>query len=494
MSKLAPKKTVPRIQLRAVGQIRKTEIWVVNPVANFIPKGECFIMKRSLKRTLSVLLAVVMVISALPFTAISAFAEEDMSAQLQTAISDYETAMTNMTTDNKIYKNLTAAYDSYVKANRYVDAYKYGKKDITAAEFSAMTTELRKNTAAMTEWTAQKGEYKQGFSSGDTVPNVTANNSINILYTTQTSGQTGGTSTGGSVERKLYYSSAVLLYDGVTKPRMPIMMSAKNNTNKSRYIYAAYPVASDVTDPRTMQAAVDHEDIILIGGWRGGEGTTLDWGWNYQKAGSPTAYTAGAGFAGLDGGVNGVQSTEVRSKALPKGPWPNYGSLVMFSNAIELTDSFAFNDGEYYRNISANWYVSSSDDPNSAQDSGIIVPTATITVLNYKVLTDALKGDKRNFLADFKSYKQGGLKSVCSAFDKATAIDISDTTTATVSSKADLIKSCVETINDLATPVKDNSGYAALRLLTQHSRHTKPVTQMSVTTQQQHGLRLRLLS
>ena len=87
-------------------------------------------MKRSLKRTLSVLLAVVMVISALPFTAISAFAEEDMSAQLQTAISDYEEAMTNMTTNNKIYKNLTAAYDSYVKANRYVDAYKYGKKDI----------------------------------------------------------------------------------------------------------------------------------------------------------------------------------------------------------------------------------------------------------------------------------------------------------------------------------------------------------------------------
>lgn len=460
-------KNVPRIQLRAVGQIRKTEIWVVNPYANFIPKGECFIMKRSLKRTLSVLLAVVMVISALPFTAISAFAEEDMSAQLQTAISDYEEVMTRMTTDNKIYKNLQAAYDSYVKANRYVDAYKYGKKDITAAEFSAMTTELRNNTAAMTEWTAQKGEYKQGFSSGDTAPDVTANNSINILYTTQTSNSVG-TSEGGNVRRIMYYSSAVLLYDGITKPRMPVMMSAQTTANKTRYLYAAYPVASDVTDPRTMQAAVDHSDIILIGGWRGWDGTnrgeTLDWGWNYQLAGSPTAYTAGAGFAGLDNnGTNGVQSTSTRSAKLPTGVLSSAKKLVMFSNALQLTDSFAFNEGEYYRNISANWYVSSSDSPNSGQDSGIIVPTATITVLNYKALIDALTGTKKAIFADFKNYKQGGLKALCSAFDTATTVDISDTTTDNVSVKAQLIQLAVNGINNSTEPTKDATGYAALR-------------------------------
>ena len=421
-------------------------------------------MKRSLKRTLSVLLAVVMVISALPFTAISAFAEEDMSTELQTAISDYEEVMTKMTTDNKIYKNLTAAYDSYVKANRYVDAYKYGKKDITAAEFSAMTTELRNNTEAMTEWTAQKGEYKQGFSSGDTVPNVTANNSINILYTTQTTDSVGSSS-GGNVNRIMYYSSAVLLYDGVTKPRMPIMMSAQVSGNKTRYLYAAYPVSSDVTDPRTMQAAVDHEDIILLGGWRGGTGTTLDWGWNYQQSGSPTAYTAGAGFAGLDNnGTNGVQTTSTRSTQLPKGNiFGGNGTLVMFSNALQLTDSFAFNDGEYYSNISANWYVSSSDSPNSGQDAGIIDPTATITVLNYKVLLDALTGDKKAIFADFKNYKQGGLKALCSAFDTATSVDISDTTTGNVSVKAELIKTAVNGINNSTEPTKDATGYAALR-------------------------------
>ncbi|MDD6673260.1 MAG: hypothetical protein PUE46_04635 [Eubacteriales bacterium] len=421
-------------------------------------------MKRSLKRTLSVLLAVVMVISALPFTAISAFAEEDMSTELQTAISDYEEVMTKMTTDNKVYKNLTAAYDSYVKANRYVDAYKYGKKEITAAEFSAMTKELRDNTAAMTEWTAQKGEYKQGFSSGDTATNITANNSINILHTTQTTDSVGSSS-GGNVNRIMYYSSAVLLYDGVTKPRMPIMMSAQVSGNKTRYLYAAYPVSSDVTDPRTMQAAVDHEDIILLGGWRGGTGTTLDWGWNYQQSGSPTAYTAGAGFAGLDNnGTNGVQTTSTRSTQLPKGNiFGGNGTLVMFSNALQLTDSFAFNDGEYYRNISANWYVSSSDSPNSGQDSGIIVPTATITILNYKVLIDALTGTKKAIFADFKNYKQGGLKALCSAFDTATSVDISDTTTSNVSVKAELIKTAVNGINNSTEPTKDATGYAALR-------------------------------
>lgn len=428
-------------------------------------------MKRSLKRTLSVLLAVVMVISALPFTAISAFAEEDMSTELQTAISDYEEVMTRMTTDNKIYKNLQAAYDSYVKANRYVDAYKYGKKDITAAEFSAMTTELRNNTAAMTEWTAQKGEYKQGFSSGDTAPDVTANNSINILYTTQTTGQTGNTSTAGDIERKIYYSSAILLYDGITKPRMPVMLSAQqtqNSKKRTRYLYAAYPVSSDVTNAQSMEAAVDHEDIILIGGWRGWDGTnrgeTLDWGWNYQLAGSPTAYTAGAGFAGIDSnGTNGKQSTSTRSAQLPSNTIYLKKDLVMFSNALQLTDSFAFNEGEYYRNISANWYVSSSDSPNSGQDAGIIVPTATITVLNYKVLIDALTGTKKAIFADFKNYKQGGLKALCSAFDTATTVDISDTTTGNVSVKADLIKTAVNGINNAVDPTKDATGYAALR-------------------------------
>ena len=92
------------------------------------------------KRFLSVLLAAIMVLTALPLTALAEGptpAKSDALITLDNAINAYESAM-----DGKIYADMATAYDKYMAAKQARDMYVYGgdaSQDLrTAAQ--ALTT------------------------------------------------------------------------------------------------------------------------------------------------------------------------------------------------------------------------------------------------------------------------------------------------------------------------------------------------------------------
>jgi len=99
------------------------------------------------KRFLSALLAAIMVLTALPLTALAEGptpAKSDALITLDNAINAYESAM-----DGKIYADMATAYDKYMAAKQARDMYVYGgdaSQDLrTAAQaLTTATTEMQK--------------------------------------------------------------------------------------------------------------------------------------------------------------------------------------------------------------------------------------------------------------------------------------------------------------------------------------------------------------
>ena len=104
------------------------------------------------KRFLSVLLAAIMVLTALPLTALAegpAPAKSDALITLDNAINAYESAM-----DGKIYADMATAYDKYMAAKQARDMYVYGgdaSQDLrTAAQaLTTATTEMTEDGALL---------------------------------------------------------------------------------------------------------------------------------------------------------------------------------------------------------------------------------------------------------------------------------------------------------------------------------------------------------
>lgn len=435
-------------------------------------------MTKSFKKALAVLLSVLMVISALPFTAITSFAADDPTADLQAAMSEYESKIDEMNASGNLYKNLKNAYDAYTQAYACLDAYNYG--GITG-NFAEKASTLRTATAAMTPWTPQTGTYADYFSTEDKDDGSVSTPSFykNIVYTTKvgTMANRGNSvvanATAFNVDSNIYYNAAVMLYDGKTTPQMPIMADAYVNqylaVGKVRRVYGYYPTAA--TDKYKANDANADKNLILTRNWSGqtSEGKTMHWAWQYNGT-STFAYTPGAGFAGsADGNAkkDGTQSTSSRSSELSRAS--RY--VHLYANILSLrAATFAFPADTYSLELKPYWYMSiSNNDPNLAEYANIKQASKPIYVINYKPMRDLLTGDVnfkdtgkkiKDFASNVTSYKQGGLSALFGAVDKATAIDINSYTyssdmAAAVSSAAKDIKDAVDGINAAATPTAD---------------------------------------
>ena len=183
-------------------------------------------------------------------------------AGIDAQISAYEQKMAQVGTNGLVYKNMLPAYQAYLKAVRYRDAFAYGGHDAPSeAELNAVSEDLASKSASMEAWVDEvTGQYK---SKQPTFTNnkgqLTVNNTTeytyynNIIYTEDCVGKnndkSGGDSSGmaiefdkaGDVYVQVYYPNTVLLYDGTSNAIMPIMFMAKKDVNKNRYVYQVYP-------------------------------------------------------------------------------------------------------------------------------------------------------------------------------------------------------------------------------------------------------------
>lgn len=429
-------------------------------------------------------------------------------AGIDAQISAYEQKMAKVGTDGLVYKNMLPAYQAYLKAVRYRDAFAYGGHDAPSeAELNAASEDLASKSASMEAWVDEvTGKYKSKQptftnNKGQLSVNNTADNIYynNIIYTEDCVGKnsdtSGGDSSGMAIEFdkaadtyvQVYYPNTVLLYDGTSNAIMPIMFMAKKDANQNRYVYQVYPAqqlpVNDITN-KTYAKTKPGNDPSFKGRstfttkqadtWKGGDSSKN--GLNHLDFNA--CRNNGTNYVGTE--VSNEYSTVSANfgYAWGRGYWNAYAAAFQVHN-----DQIKFNGantgyaevGKYWA-----WYGGSSDTYDSAVDQNMYgynyskQTTAhsqkRITVVNYKGLVDAIKDStKLAYLADVSNYRQNGLETLITAFDTATEYatyaNIDAITSSTISQAGKTIMNCMNGILKSATPVADTGAvsYAQLK-------------------------------
>ena len=429
-------------------------------------------------------------------------------AGIDAQISAYEQKMAQVGTNGLVYKNMLPAYQAYLKAVRYRDAFAYGGHDAPSeAELNAASEDLASKSASMEPWVDEvTGQYKSKQptftnNKGQLSVNNTADNIYynNIIYTEDCVGKnsdtSGGDSSGMAIEFdkagdtwvQVYYPNTVLLYDGTSNAIMPIMFMAKRDINKARYVYQVYPAqqlpVTDITN-KTYATTKPGNDPSFKGRstfttkqvdtWKGGDGS----GKGLNHLDFNACRSNGTNYVGTE--VSNEFSTVSANLgyAWGKGYWNAYAAAFQVHNdqiKFKGANTGYAEVGKYWA-----WYGGSSDTYDSAIDQNMYgynysrQTTAhsqkRITVVNYKGLVDAIKDStKLAYLADVSNYRQNGLETLITAFDTATAYatyaNIDAITISTISQSGKTIMNCMNGILKSATPVADTGAvsYAQLK-------------------------------
>lgn len=425
-------------------------------------------------------------------------------AGIDAQISAYEQKMAQVGTNGLVYKNMLPAYQAYLKAVRYRDAFAYGGHDAPSeAELNAASEDLASKSASMEAWVDEvTGQYKSKQptftnNKGQLTVNDTAYYN-NIIYTEDCVGKnndkSGGDSSGMAIEFdkagdtyvQVYYPNTVLLYDGTSNAIMPIMFMAKKDVNKDRYVYQVYPAqqlpVTDITN-KTYATTKPGNDPSFKGRstfttkqadtWKGGNGSKK--GLNHLDFNA--CRSNGTNYVGTE--VSNEFSTVSANLGYSLGGWWNaYAAAFQVHNdqiKFKGANTGYAEVGKYWA-----WYGGSSDTYNSAVDQSMYGYNYSketsahsqkrITVVNYKGLVDAIKDStKLAYLADVSNYRQNGLETLITAFDTATKYatyaNIDAITIKTISESGKTIMNCMNGILKSATPVADTGAvsYAQLK-------------------------------
>lgn len=296
-------------------------------------------MKETFKKLFACLMALIMVMTVTPFTAVTASAAEAKSSNIAETEAKYKTAPSTTFTAKK------------------------GMSEVSWLNSSEVTT---------TEGTT----YKQSFAP-----------SSNVLYWPSAYvGTTPNLDEGANrLNLKMFYPSAVLLWDGKTDVYMPIMALAQN-TQKSnplafdsgRTIFYAAPYDLERLNAATSPA---HSTDFYADEWRGVTGSKNE---NFTL----TRYS--------DGTVFGF-AAEVLSSFIFKGEGAgkcyNFG-LSWENDAASFlhVDSGITFDSNGYLAKKLYWTTNSYSDPeqfNTSKDNNSWQSSSTIYVVNYEPVADA---------------------------------------------------------------------------------------------------------
>lgn len=296
-------------------------------------------MKETFKKLFACLMALIMVMTVTPFTAVTASAAVAKSSNIAETEAKYKTAPSTTFTAKK------------------------GMSEVSWLNSSEVTT---------TEGTT----YKQSFAP-----------SSNVLYWPSAYvGTTTNLDEGANrLNLKMFYPSAVLLWDGKTDVYMPIMALAQN-TQKSnplaidpgRTIFYAAPYDFERLNAATSPA---HSTDFYADEWRGVTGSKNE---NFTL----TRYSDGSTF-----GFAAEVLTSFIFKGEGAGKCYNFG-LSWENDAASFlhVDSGITFDSNGYLAKKLYWTTNSYSDPeqfNTSKDNNSWQSSSTIYVVNYEPVADA---------------------------------------------------------------------------------------------------------
>lgn len=423
--------------------------------------------KRLPKKILAAFLAAMMVVTSVPFSAITAFAANGyVDVATDAKVQAVETSMKKFQSElakDKSYSNVVPAYKAYVACQQGLDAYIYGGE---SNALDGLAEKLDTAVAGMTEFTgikANTGKYRQVqvYANDDTgfdEATYLKDGYQNVLWLETgitTDNNDGKQSKEDYSSLTLYYPSATLLYDGETTPATSVMAVASGEGSwtwgaSDRYI-SAITLDENAKD-----------SINISRNWRGGS-SNLDFNWSWYWNGnkynlSNNTTTAGNVYQIRKGGTVAV--------------YKNYQQY--FSNFMEYTGDPG---NKYIASFvptfkghigSKNEFAANINDPASPTVPG----STTINVVNYKIVKDAIKAAGNKMKSkDLSTYSMGGLYTYFAAMDDATSFDPNTYFTSADNSKNDTsgyIKAAsgkVQAINAASIDVTNNTkaNYQVLR-------------------------------
>ncbi len=180
-------------------------------------------MKKISKRMLSIVLAIMLLATTLPFSATTAFAAatDDHITALKEQIVAFQTAM-----DGNIYEDMKTGYDAYVAAFKLYDAAYYGSNSVSDSDVVSATTALSNWLNSKTLYVAPSiAESTRTITYGSQVP---LEYSDGFVYAT-TPAVFGGTENSGYKFKWIMPKDVVFVKGLGNTMRVPICLGANNN-------------------------------------------------------------------------------------------------------------------------------------------------------------------------------------------------------------------------------------------------------------------------
>lgn len=373
------------------------------------------------KKILSVILAVLMVVTSIPVIGFAAFAAGRNSLS-DPAVIEVQSAMdelyTKLSTAGQSFTNVVPAYEAYVECQKAIDSYVYGGEDNA---LDGKADALKDAIAAIGIFTGVSANAIPSFetdyegSKYDTYQTDKYGvSNRNILYTTTTTqsnkaeAKAYNLSAGndGNVYHRVYYpAETTVLYDGsANTPLIPVMGMASVDASKTRYTYTLYPCVS--TNDNGNNA-----NFRLNGYWHDNGSENLDFAWNWQQSAN------GPGYDREHWGDETHRSAKLDYTtswgAFRTGKTKYYANTMEYYGVPEST----------YSEYTLTWFATSGDGANS--DGAYLNATNNkIIVVNYKTLIDSMAANGAKMkTVKLSNYSEGGLAQYISAMEAATKFD-----------------------------------------------------------------------
>ena len=405
-------------------------------------------MRSSIKKILAIVLSALMVVTTLPFTAVTALADDAAITAYNSAVDAYLAKM-----NGTVYTTMGTAYAAYVDANEAYDAYVYGQG--TASALTSATNALvtaTNNLDADHTWTRSVATASVYSRDSDTA--IGANYAKNILYADRqdTLIDENSSNTKNVRVQIQYGANNVLMYDGTNDILFPVAVFYYYDQTgfSSRKMFTMYPSNGD-----NSQLPNDSSEFKLQGQWNGKmDYGTADWNYAYQQSDRIPGYEKASGLT-PDGAPGGNRNK-----------WNYFANYMKYVGGAS-----GFTDG--LKTVQPSWYAFTGYSSSNNRVDHYLNNAGNIYIIDYATALSAI--NTKTYLAQVANYKSNGLAAYFNAYDDLT-VDVASynygsnpaTTAANVASS---LNTAAATVNATTNPDGD-AGYTAMRAAITASKAT----------------------
>lgn len=343
-------------------------------------------MKKNILKALSVCMAIIMSVTAIPFYA---FADSTQREVLAAAITEYETKM-----DGTVYTNMGNAYSAYKSAVMAANNYDNGK----TVDLTAPTESLVNATNEMQPFT---GVSASGTASINGVSIAGSYYNSLVAYKGTDTAFTGGTELIHTIGTRvygcfayIYYPRSVFIYDGTNAVTIPVMAGLSFGSRRDYTAKGIY-----ITDNNDLKM----RNSVWYGGsgkfnWNAGTNLTL-------AAAAPSGSSSNTIYIGE--GFGAYENVSLKNSVVYKG-----GDFEENVKVISKTTWNAYGVGSSGTSSDGTKY-------SMAWGNGIYL-------INQKKMNEAIAAageETAPYTSAVSDYQAGGLEGVFSALDNATSLN-----------------------------------------------------------------------